>query len=192
MTAEILVIGAESTGKSSLIKRIREISSLQSHGNDFDTMNSNEVITPTIGVDIVDINYFSTLFKLRELGVAISSRWHSYYEDCDAMIFLVDVSDAASWSQSYVLLHDCLTFLPQWKKKPILLVLNKVDIADEMTIKTCERMLRLETLTQIPQEDGEGQDPLQITILSGCCLSGTSEGKTLAKHTLDWIMSSLK
>lgn len=181
MSDEVLLIGSESAGKSTLIKRIREISCIQTNSIDSDNV-LGEVITQTIGVDIVDINYFSSVFKIRELGSAISSRWHTYFQESVALVFVIDASDPASWSQAYVFLHESLSFGNCWKGKEILVVLNKVDIADWMTLNACENMLGLDILTAGDKH---------ITIAQGSCVAGSGAGKALAKQVIDWVMKSI-
>lgn len=116
---EILVIGTENSGKSLLTHNIKD---WIQHKSLSKYAILDNVTGPTIGVDITDLqlpnaHIMSNLhnvplmsFKIRELGSAISSKWHTYYEDADGLIFTIDCADMSTWSNSIVLLHECLHY----------------------------------------------------------------------------------
>ncbi len=116
---EILIVGTENSGKTLLTRQIKEWihnKSLSKHSI------VDNVAGPTIGVDITDlhlpnlhimsnINNVSPIpFKVRELGSAIASKWHTYFDDADGIIFTIDCSEISTWSNSICLLYECVHY----------------------------------------------------------------------------------
>lgn len=214
---EILVLGTENVGKTLLVKSVREWL-----GQGSLEKMSYEGVTPTVGVNIVDLTLPATTssqiidqttanhgqqealnFKIRELGSAIALKWFTYFDQCDAVVFLVDISDVSTWATSMVLLHETYTFLHathnQRKKldgdyvsKPMLLVLTKTDITDQFTISAGKDMLGINQL--LHAQESTGNDPVKLnnrppklSLLQGSCYE-----ESLVKQVVDWIASTLR
>lgn len=113
------MIGTENSGKTLLSRNVKDW--IQHNALSKHAILDN-VAGPTIGVDITDLdipypqimsnanNIIPITFKLRELGSAISSKWHTYYEEATGIIFTIDASDVGTWSNSAVLFHECLLY----------------------------------------------------------------------------------
>ena len=80
----VLVVGLDGAGKSTIVQRLK-------YGQ---TMDDSEVI-PTIGFNIECVEYKKMIFSLWDLGGAKETRsfWRFYYEDTQAIIFVIDSSD---------------------------------------------------------------------------------------------------
>ena len=80
----VLVVGLDGAGKSTIVQRLK-------YGQ---TMDDSEVI-PTIGFNIECVEYKKMIFSLWDLGGSQDARafWRFYYQDTQAVIFVVDSSD---------------------------------------------------------------------------------------------------
>jgi len=78
---KILMIGLDGAGKSSILGKL----------------HLNEVIStiPTIGFNVETVTYKNTTFTVWDIGgqEKIRPLWRHYYENTDALIFVIDSSD---------------------------------------------------------------------------------------------------
>ena len=169
---ELLVLGAEGSGKSLLIRRIKEVSE-----GKFVQDSANEYTIPTTGVEIVNVEPSSELsYNIREIGSAISSRWENYLADCCGLVFTIDVSDIGSLSSAMVLLHhEILNNKSLMKSRPILLAFTKTDCAPANAVAIAKNFLRLEDLLF---------QWSNMKITSGSCID-----KSLAGSVISWLES---
>lgn len=169
---ELLVLGAEGSGKSLLIRRIKEVAECK-----FNQDTANEYTIPTTGVEIVNVESSSELsFNVREIGSAISSRWENYLADCCGLVFTIDVSDWGSLSSAMVLVHhEILNNKVVMSKRPIVLAFTKTDCAPDDAVVVAENFLRIVDLQR--------QWP-NVKTVSGSCID-----KSLASKIMAWIDS---
>lgn len=123
----ILVIGPMSSGKSSLIKRLEEVTAPE--------YRRMPHTFPTTGLNITDVRLMPGLRKsmtvtIRELGGVMFNLWtkHSVERDIDAVLFIVDVSNREFFPPAQVGLYDILTC---GANAPLLIVFNKADLCTE-------------------------------------------------------------
>ena len=170
---EILVLGAEGSGKSLLIRRVKE----HTEGK-FSVDTTSESTIPTTGVEIVHVELSSDVScNVREIGSAISSRWDSYLSESCGLIFAVDVSDLGSLSSALVLLHEILSNTPLMVNKRLLLVLNKTDCVERSSVVLAKNILRLNELQRLW--------PL-MSVRCGSCVSGD-----ICESVIDWMKGCL-
>jgi GTPase SAR1 family protein len=169
---ECLVIGAEGSGKSLFVNRIKEIIN-----NSFDENNASENTIPTVGVELNDVIINGLSITLREAGAAISSRWNSYLPHSSLLIFIIDISDQGFLPSALVLLHEMLVYKPYIMHKPVLIVLNKTDCTDVLSIVTARNFLELDELQSQWQN---------IDIIEGTCIDGT-----VCFEAIEWIENNL-
>ncbi len=168
---EVLVLGAEGSGKSLLIRRIGDQSK-----DSFHLETASESTIPTTGVEIVNVEFGQTSVNIREIGSAMSSRWDSYLEDCVGVIFIIDVLDFGSLSSAQVMLHELMTNNLTLKKRGILIVFNKLDAAEPTALRKWQNILRFENmLIEWPN----------MQYLCGSCVSPSS----LPSDTLAWLLT---
>jgi ADP-ribosylation factor related protein 1 len=166
---ELLVLGAEGSGKSLLIRRANEISE-----NKFKIETSSESTIPTTGVDLMHVEVNSDIAcNMREIGSAMSSRWDAYLPDCFGLIYVIDVSDFGSLPSAMVLLHEILSNKEVMSNKPILIAFNKTDCANDRAVNLSRNMMHLDrTLQEWPN----------MQTASGSCVTGS-----LALEVIKWM-----
>ena len=81
MKAKILMIGLDNAGKTTILYK----------------MKLNEVVTsvPTVGFNVENIKYKNLEFNVWDIGGQTKLRqlWHHYYDNTDAVIYVLDSSD---------------------------------------------------------------------------------------------------
>jgi len=79
----VVVVGLDGSGKTTIVHRLK-------HGK----LDDSEII-PTIGFNVECVEHKKMIFSLWDLGGAQDARafWRFYYEDTQAVIFVVDSSD---------------------------------------------------------------------------------------------------
>lgn len=79
--AYILILGLDASGKTTLLNRLKS--------------NEGCVTIPTIGFNTETISYGRLTFTLFDIGGQQTFRnmWHHYFENCNAVVFVVDCND---------------------------------------------------------------------------------------------------
>lgn len=97
-TFSIVIIGLDNAGKTTFLERIKNTYNNRGAG-DLDTSK----IGPTIGQNMGKINLPSTELCFFDLGGQrdIRSIWEKYYDECHAVVFVVDASDQARLSEGW-------------------------------------------------------------------------------------------
>ncbi len=166
---DIVLIGPENSGKSYFVKCLKKRLANQSRSSDATssrheskspdmTLNAiaenaplplpyepNEATAATIGVDMTDFTLNGKDFKITELGGTLVSGWHTYYKNCSAVIYMIDIADPGAWPPAMVYLYEAITY-KQLDDKPLVIVLNKEDITDQMTVQAGIKTMWLNTL----------------------------------------------
>ena len=140
---QVLVLGAEGTGKTLLLKRIQSVA--ESGIDDCGDFESVPSTVSTIGTNIATVMVNKRKLNLREVGGAMAPIWKNYYDETTAVIFLIDVSNNFQISASTVLFFDVLRD-ERLSKLPVLLLLNKTDLNPSLTIQELKFVLRLNDL----------------------------------------------
>ena len=172
---EVLVLGAEGAGKSLLTKHLVAVV-----GKSPAEIRQSESTIPTVGVEMSNVDVGHGPLVLREVGSSIYSRWDSYYKECRAVIFVVDVADTGSYASTMVLLHEMLSNSVVMTAVPILVALNKLDMVDTATYQTCLSFLDLEGLLD------SGEEGREITVVEGSCLA---PDHSLCTQIVGWLKS---
>ena len=78
--------------------------------------------------------------------------WHNYYKDCDALIFMVDLSNTIQVLAACIQLLDVLTH-QRLQNTPVLLIYNKTDLSSTLSRTEWEELVCLwETLDHAHQK----------------------------------------
>lgn len=186
MTSEVLVLGAESSGKTVFIRRLLEISNIANAA----TLSTSTIIIPkiqisspldlaaipTIGVDITNIAISNdkTLI-LREIGSALASKYDVYLPQAQAIIYLIDAADIGSTASAMILLYEILSYKQCLSNKTIAIIMNKIDLCDHGS--TIAQMIRLESIKTKCQENS-------IQIIE---YSGSSTDYEIASKVFEWL-----
>lgn len=167
---EILLLGGEGCGKSLLSKRIVDTTNLAPV-----ELNQSESTIPTVGVELSKVEIGGRTITLREVGSSVYSRWDNYYKECSALIFVIDTSDPGNFPSSLTLLLEVLTHSEIMSKIPLLIALNKVDLAESSIFQSCTSFLNLQALAE---------EMNNLTIVEGTCLAPPN---TLPQEVMAWI-----
>lgn len=158
----VLVLGLDGAGKTllvrrlaanltknkrSLLDRLAPRSSSSSAASTEDAVNPDT--QPTIGVEHSVLPFDSRAAALCEVGAQLLPRWHAYFESCDLWIFVVDLSNAAQLAGAAVEFFAVLSH-EDMRRKPKLLLLNKVDAFGTLEDSVLRAHLRLDQLLARP------------------------------------------
>jgi len=166
MEARIVMIGLDAAGKTSILFKLR----------------IGEVVTtiPTIGFNVETVEYKNLKFTMWDIGGQDRLRplWRRYYDNADAIIFVVDSADRARIGAARDELHKMLAEEGLAKAK-VLVFANKQDMPNAMGVSDVTSGLGLRDAARASQE----------WYVQGC--SATNGGQGLYEG-LDWLASSLK
>uniref|UniRef100_A0A6G3MJW3 ADP-ribosylation factor-like protein 2 (Trinotate prediction) n=1 Tax=Henneguya salminicola TaxID=69463 RepID=A0A6G3MJW3_HENSL len=120
----VLVLGLDNAGKTSNIKFLN--SALVTL---FKEKEPPTKTVPTVGFDVKTFN--TSKFKVNAWDVggqdSIQHLWHHYFENTNALLYLVDSTDTVRLENSAASLKDSLSY-PELRATPVLILCNKVDI----------------------------------------------------------------
>ena len=176
---QVLVLGAENTGKTLLLKRLQKVIAEGINVNSFDSIPST---VATVGTNIVNVTWNKRKYNFRELGGAMAPIWKNYYSDCQGVIFLIDVGNPFQVSASTVLFYDMLSE-SKLAKVPVILLFNKIDQETGLKISELKFILRLKdlqkhltqnlTIAECSLKDGQGTQDV-LNWLQKKCIPGGS------------------
>ena len=171
---ELLILGAEGSGKSLLIRKLKQLCTITEEIDE----DQSESTIPTIGVDISSIEVDGIDLTVREIGGSMASKWHSYIPDSSALLFVIDVSDLGMLASNLVLLYEVVAYENILKDKSFAILFNKMDlVSDPKSIAVVYNTLRIDDLRT--------ENNLDIVILSGSSLN--KEGSSFCVRA--WIQS---
>lgn len=186
--SECLILGAEGTGKTLLLKKLvsktsgTKATTLPAGGASRQCDHHHEIILPTIptvGTNIEDLQLAKGVScKLREYGGSMAPLWNSAYNRCSMILFVVDASNSTQISASTMLLLDVLT-AKALEKKPVLIFFNKMDSLFGMSLVELKSVMRLgDVLRNATQK---------VQVVQGSC--ATEDG---LDSILEWITENAK
>eukprot|EP00794_Sanderia_malayensis_P007926 gene7926-8781_t len=144
--AEVLVVGAEGSGKSLFLKRFQSI--MQDENRNFDNIPST---ISTIGTNLASVSFNKRKINLRELGGAMAPIWKNYYSDGKGLIFIVDSSNRFQISASTILFYDVLSS-ESLNNIPVLLLFNKTDLISSVSIDEVKFIMRVNDLLKCAKQ----------------------------------------
>ncbi|CAL1706215.1 unnamed protein product [Somion occarium] len=97
---------------------------------------SPDKIAPTVGQNTGKITLPSTILQFWDLGGqrGIRSIWHKYYDDCHAVVFVIDAEDRERLGEGWEVFDSVLS-APQILGVPLLLLANKQDSPQSLTVE---------------------------------------------------------
>ncbi|XP_018496720.2 ADP-ribosylation factor-like protein 8d [Galendromus occidentalis] len=146
----ILTIGPVNSGKSSLIKRLEEVSAPE--------YRRMPHTFATTGLNISDLRLSTsasrkgTMVTVRELGGVMYNLWtkHAVDKDIDAIIFVIDGSNREFFPTAHVGLYDILTC---GSTAPLLIVFNKADLCSDNDIERYRQALGVDRLKEFAHQE---------------------------------------
>jgi len=198
---EVLILGAEGSGKSLLTRRLAAITTQQhqppqatgtDRGGDLYLYQEHEAeaTIPTTGVEMTrlevtceDGSVAATCISLREISSGLASRWPNYIEDCRGILFVIDISDMTLVSSAIVLLHEVFAYKHNLVGKSVGIVYNKADICDAaINANLIDNILRVDELKRQAIKNG-----YDLTILEGSCMD-----RNLPASVISWLRALAK
>lgn len=154
---QVLVVGAENSGKSLMVKRIQM---LLNKGRE-ESFNETPSTIPTVGNNITKVFVEKTELDIREIGGAMAPLWKNYYGDADAVVYVIDKSNQFQVSASCILL---LTMLSNEKLsgKPVLIAFNKSDLPCGLSMSKLKNIYRTNDLIANAKQT--------ITVVESSCI----------------------
>ena len=132
----VIVVGLDGSGKSTIVHRLK-------HGR----ITDSEII-PTVGFNCECVEYKKMIFSLWDLGGGQEARgfWRLYYQDTQAIIFVVDSSDLRRMDEAREDLHRMMMEYELWDA-PLLVLANKQDEPNAASTREITEHLQLFALS---------------------------------------------
>jgi ADP-ribosylation factor protein 1 len=125
--SRIVLIGLDGAGKTTILYKLK----------------LDEVVSsvPTIGFNVEKVQYKNLEFNIWDIGgqTKIRNLWKFYYDNTDAIIYVVDTSDAERMAFAKETLSEVLSD-DRLANAPLLVFANKVDISNMTTPEVVSSM----------------------------------------------------
>lgn len=159
----ILMLGLDAAGKTTILYRLK--------------LGEVTTTVPTIGFNVERVDYKNINFTVWDVGGQSKLRmlWRHYYQDNDALIFVVDSVDVERLSIARQELQNLLQ-AEEMKESLLLVLANKQDLAGALDIKAMAQQLDLSQMCS---------NPWYIQP----CVATTGQG---LYEGLDWLSSALQ
>ncbi|KAF8893522.1 P-loop containing nucleoside triphosphate hydrolase protein [Infundibulicybe gibba] len=189
----VIIIGLDGAGKTTLLERIKTLY------NDIPGLSPDK-IGPTVGQNTGKITLPSTILQFWDLGGqrGIRNIWHRYYDDCHAVVYVIDADDRERLSEGWEVFESVLSS-PQILGLPLLLLANKQDSPQSLSVAEIRHdyedwhQRKLESArrsTYIRSGDGDGDSAggAQRERMASLDVMGVSaiEG-TGVREAVDWL-----
>eukprot|EP00118_Oscarella_pearsei_P009830 m.57482 g.57482 ORF g.57482 m.57482 type:complete len:179 (+) comp34745_c0_seq4:54-590(+) len=160
---KIIIVGLDNAGKTTILYQF--------------LMNEVVHTSPTIGSNVEEITWKKNKFLMWDIGgqESLRSAWHTYYQNTDFLILVVDSTDRERLPLSKEELHKMLAD-EDLKKAGVLIFANKQDLEGCMKASEISQQLNLTSL----KDHGWH--------IQACCAL-TGEG---LYQGLEWITKQLK
>uniref|UniRef100_A0A4W3JXZ7 ARF like GTPase 16 n=1 Tax=Callorhinchus milii TaxID=7868 RepID=A0A4W3JXZ7_CALMI len=133
---------------------------------------------PTVGTNLTDLTVNKKKITIRELGGCMGPIWSSYYGDCSAVIFMIDVANSTQISASCMQLLSVLA-AEELQQTSVLILFNKIDLPCPMSFVEMKSLFRLDDIIACAKQ------PLSVLEVSSRDGSGLQE-------VLKWLRSHFK
>lgn len=157
------MVGLDNAGKTTIVKRI--------NGDDIST------ISPTLGFNIKTMQYKSFRLNIWDVGgqKSLRSYWRNYFEQTDAMVWVIDSADVHRMLDCRTELHNLLKE-EKLAGATLLIFANKQDVGGALQAAQIEQVLELKTM---------GTRHWRIVACSAVTGRGLLEG-------FDWTVNDVK
>lgn len=131
----MVMVGLDNAGKTTVLYRLK--------------LGTSVKTLPTVGFNVENLEYKNIIFTVWDLGGQIKSRqlWQKYYQNPDALIFVVDSGDRDRIDEASEELHKMLS-REEMRDSVLLVLANKQDIPNAMTKSELSMKLGLNDLRQ--------------------------------------------
>ena len=131
----VLILGLDNAGKTTIVKKL--------NGENIDT------ISPTLGFNISGLVHRDYKLNLWDIGGQSSIRayWRNYFEETDALIWVVDSADRIRFQNCHEELHKLLQE-ERLAGATLLVLANKQDLPNAANRSEIAELLRLDEISQ--------------------------------------------
>ncbi|KZP34417.1 P-loop containing nucleoside triphosphate hydrolase protein [Athelia psychrophila] len=125
----VIIIGLDGAGKTTLLEKIKTFY------NDTPGLTPDK-IGPTVGQNMGTISLPSSILQFWDLGGqrGIRSIWPKYYNDCHAVVYVIDADDRERLGEGWEVFDSVLS-APQILGVPLLLLANKQDSPQSLSVE---------------------------------------------------------
>jgi len=159
----ILLLGLDNAGKTSCLKKLSE--------------EEISHIMPTQGFNIKSLQQEGFKLNVWDIGgqKAIRPYWKNYYENTDALVYVIDSSDRRRMEETGLELNSLIEE-EKLSGIPVLVFANKQDLINAMTPKEISEVLALHNIRD---------RPWQIQSCSAKTGNGLQEG-------IEWVLKTVE
>jgi len=163
----IIVVGLQNSGKSTIVNFMK------------DDANKVEETTPTVGFSVEQVKLEKCKLTIVDLSgdKRYHKLWSCYYEEAQAIIFVIDAVDKAALGEAKGCLMDVVSH-EQLQKIPLLVFANKSDIPTALSHN--DVMLEMDLKNSL-----HNKKSWQICASSGLTGEGLQEG-------MKWVTGHMK
>ncbi|KAJ5067885.1 e3 ubiquitin-protein ligase trim23 [Anaeramoeba ignava] len=161
-TLRVLMVGLDSAGKTTTLLKLSKKKATET--------------SPTVGFNVEEVKYGSVKFTVWDVGGQDKIRplWRHYYEDTEAIVFVIDSSDRDRIDEATKEFTSMMTN-QELKDAIILILANKQDLPNPMTADEITEKLKLSSL----------KDRVWF-VQTSCAISGDG-----LKEGLDWLKAHM-
>ncbi|KAJ8481791.1 hypothetical protein ONZ45_g15189 [Pleurotus djamor] len=189
----VLIIGLDGAGKTTLLEKIKTLY------NETPGLSPDK-IAPTVGQNTGKITLPSTILQFWDLGGqrGIRNIWHRYYDDCHAVVYVIDADDRERLAEGWEVFDSVLSS-PQILGVPLLLLANKQDSPHSLSVEEIrndyedwhQRKIQSMRRSSFHQQYGGGneQDPglrreriASLDVMGLSAIQGTG-----IREAIDWL-----
>ena len=133
--ANILMLGLDSAGKTTILYKLK-----------LDTLVTT---IPTIGFNVENVKFKSLNMTIWDVGgqEKIRPLWRHYYQNVDAVIFVIDSNDGGRFDESAKELHSLMNE-DELRDCTVLILCNKQDLPCAETIQTINEKMGFNKIKQ--------------------------------------------
>eukprot|EP00164_Ancoracysta_twista_P005338 GFYU01007301.1.p1 GENE.GFYU01007301.1~~GFYU01007301.1.p1 ORF type:complete len:195 (-),score=51.39 GFYU01007301.1:58-642(-) len=157
---DILLLGCEGVGKTLLVKTLKEY--CRSKGQSL--IDSYETVA-TVGVELDELIYNKSKFVIREVGGSFVPVWPRYYRDCSMVIYAIDISNHTQVSASVIEFLNVLQ-ADDLSGKPVLLIINKMDLPNKFSRPLLDGLLRTDDL--VANSVTRSVEVIEMSLVDAC------------------------
>ncbi|KAH0832341.1 P-loop containing nucleoside triphosphate hydrolase protein [Lanmaoa asiatica] len=184
----IIIIGLDGAGKTTLLEKIKTLY------NDTPGLEPSK-IGPTVGQNMGKVSLPSTILNFFDLGGqrGIRSIWHRYYEDCHAVVYVIDAQDRERLGEGWEV-FDTVLSSPRILNVPLLLLANKQDTPMSMSAteirqdyEVWDHHRRDSARRRYAEEEGEEEERKKRRIASLDVLGVSALEGQGVREAVDWL-----
>ncbi|KAG5558543.1 hypothetical protein RHGRI_008474 [Rhododendron griersonianum] len=138
----VLILGIDKAGKTTLLEK------LKAHYSNLEGLPPDRIV-PTVGLNIGRVEVLNSKLVFWDLGgqLGLRSIWEKYYEEAHAVVFVVDAACPLRFEDSKSALEKVLRH-EDLRGAPLLILANKQDLADAVSVEELARYLDLKKLDE--------------------------------------------